>query len=231
MRKMMLLGMGRSGTHAIIQWIANGMGGVVRQENNCFNGWKEKKLIYNSLKITGKGEAVGIIKSIDDFHLPLWDKLGMGGWEEFDHIITVVRSPKNWLASSIAAGGWADDYLDRAPEDEVELPVNRINAYMDYLEDYNVWHQDISSGYLFNPLHISINYDKWFNDNDYRRGIAGKFFKNPNVEKPKHCKFSSFKNNHDYTGDRSLLLNKIQKKRFDNLYKGMLQVYQERYFG
>ena len=205
MRKMMLLGMGRSGTHAVIQWIANGMGGVVRQENNCFNGWKEKKLIYNSLKITGEGEAVGIIKSIDDFYLPLWDKLGIGGWEEFECKISVIRSPRNWLASSIATGGWANEYLDKTPNDEKESPVNRIEGYKYYRD---------------NSFGVRVNYDKWCLNDNYRGTIAN-MLGITNNPTPKHCKFSSFGKNHDYTGDRYELLNKKQKKRFDKLFQKM----------
>ena len=215
MKNIMVLGMGRSGTHAIIQWIANGIGGKVVQENNCFNGWEDKKLLPNSTKTTGRGDLCGTIKSIDDFYLPLWEEGGLCCFMTFDKVMVVVRSPRNWLASSIAAGGWARDYLTKAPKNEPELPVSRVEAYCMCFADFYTKKR--------------VYYDKWLSDGEYRKKVADQLgIKDTGI--PKHCKFSSFGKNHNYNSDRYELLNKEQKKLFDSVYSGKLKAIQENWF-
>lgn len=220
--------MGRCGGHALIQWIAENLPGNVEIRNNCHKGWSQRRFEpMVTRNIANAGEGNHRISNIEDFYLPLWHKCKMNNWKEkFDYIITVTRSPKNWLASSIKCGGWANDYLDTAPKNEIELPVSRIDAYIKYLFG------DFDFGYSrYDAWFQNINYDKWCQDGSYRELLSRKILGRSIIKKPGHCKFSSFGKNHDYTGDRSLLLNKNQKKRFDNLYKGLLQIYQERYFG
>ncbi|HUX57137.1 MAG TPA: hypothetical protein VMV77_09190 [Bacteroidales bacterium] len=215
--------MGRVGGHAIIEWICQNLPGNVFFKNNCSRGWEKKRFnpkIGKTKNYSNEGNGDHLVLSIEDFYLPLWEKHKMGDWKiKFDHIIAVIRSPKNWLASSIAAGGWLTDYLGTTPDNEVVLPVNRIDAYLYYF-----------NGNFPNTYNFAINYDKWCNDISYRESLSKTIFKKLIVKKPKHCKFSSFGKNHNYTGDRSLLLNEAQKKRFDNLYIGKLKIYQEKYF-
>ncbi len=219
--KIMVLAMGRSGHHAIIQWIANGLDGIVICENNCKNGWNDKLLEPNKTKFLGdvaNPDAIEhTIKNIEDFYLPLWNDLGMQEWEEFDKIITVVRSPLNWLASSIAAGGWARDYLTVAPKNEPELPVSRIEAYKEYFEPV------LSCGCQ------TLNYDIWLESDSYRN-IVARILGIKDTGIPNHCKFSSFGKNHDYNGDRYQLLNKEQKELFDSVYNDELKRIQKGMF-
>ena len=214
--KILVLFMGRSGGHAVVRWIANGLEGTVMFHSNCINGWKDKKLEPNKIvteKADEYGEEIHTIKSIEDFHLPLWYELK--GFETFDKVIAVIRSPRNWLASSIAIGGWANDYLTKAPKDCRRLPVSRIEAYKYYY----------TMGIIYG-LDGVLNYDKWVTDKEYRYQLA----QDLNIEctpLPEQCKFSSFRRPYDHTGDRTKYLKPKQKKRFEKLYDKELQEMQE----
>lgn len=208
--KFLVLAMGRTGHHAVIKWISDGLDGLCEMHNNCKNGWGEKKFIPMK-KICDTSYPVHTIKNIEDFYLPLWNEKKMEDWEKFDKVILVVRSPSNWLASSIAAGGWAKDYLLVAPSCEPELPVSRITAYKKYFT------YEIKIGYF-----IMVKYDNLLISDSYRKNLA-EYIGIKDTSMPKHCKFSSFGKNHDYTGNRYGLLNKNQKRLFDSLWDYELQ--------
>lgn len=205
--KYMVLAMGRTGHHAIIQWILENLSGKVTIANNCTNGWEHHKhLPRKTIIVNSPGEGEHTISNIEDFYLPLWKKYNMDDWENYDHIITVKRSPKNWLASSIAAGGWANNYLDqKPPTKEKELFVDRITAYIKYLQNYKFTKQKV----------VLINYDYWCDFEKYRIGKGDQIGLQNAKNIPAHCKFSSFGKNRDYTGDRYNLLSEEQKNRYD----------------
>lgn len=210
--KFMVLHMGRSGGHAIIRWIAQGLDGTVILENNCVNGWSNKKHIPNKkVKMVNQGEGSHVIRNIEDLYLPLWKSYHMDAFDRYDCKIIIIRSFDNWLASSIAADGWAKDYLSIRPRHRpIELPVCRLEAYLHY---DNVANNPFSS-------FTRISYDEWYASDSYRDHIA-KLLTIKNTEMPKHCKFSSFGKNRDYIGDRKSLLNNSQKalhKRLSKLY-------------
>jgi hypothetical protein len=222
----MILHMGRSGGHAIIEWVCQNLPGRVALAHNCIKGWEQKQFIPKKTKeYSNPGDGIHTVSTIEDFHLPLWKKYEMDHWnQQFDKIITVVRSPRNWLASSIAAGGWAEKYLDKAPKDAIELPVSRVEAYLCY---FNL--EEIVENFEI-QLHQIIMYDRFLQGDLWKTIYAEMVGIDPKSPRPKHCKFSSFGKNHDYTGDRYELLNYDQKKRFDQLYKGELKRYQEAHF-
>lgn len=218
--KIMILAMGRTGHHAVLQWIVNGLEGCVFVNHNCGLVMKNGK--FTPHKVTVQGDIDFKIRhsiyTIEDFHLPLWNKIK--GIEKFDKVISVVRSPRNWLASSIACKGWANDYLDVAPENEPVLPVSRIKAYTKYLEDW-------LNGFV---VETSINYDQLITNPQYRQLYVNELgIKCTDV--PEQCKFSSFKKPYDHTEDRSKLLNKKQKRRFNRLYNDYLKSMQEKWWG
>lgn len=209
--------MGRSGLHAIIRWIANGLGGTVHLHSNCKKGWKDKRFVPTKIVKEAQGDRKQshVIKSIEDFYLPLWDGLDMASFEKFDKIVTIVRSPRNWLASSIAVGGWARDYLEKAPDGEPELPVSRIDAYKSYFGS--------------SRQHIRINYNYWLEYNSNRNHIANTLWIK-NVPVPEQCKFSSFKRPYNHNEDRYKLLSPKQRKWFNKMYDKGLERIQEEYF-
>jgi hypothetical protein len=218
--RIMILAMGRTGHHAILQWIINGLEGKVKVKHNCRNGWDEGKLIPNKTRYHKRDQdKEHEIYTIEDFHLPLWDKIK--DFERFDRVIIIVRSPRNWLASSIACEGHANDFLDEAPKGLPELPVSRIGAYKEYLKMSEIWHDAI----VFTP----INYDRWY-DKKYTKRTYATLINIENVPTPEQCKFSSFKRPFKHTEDRSEHLNKKQKRRFQRLYDKDLQHYQEMFW-
>ena len=215
--KFLILACGRTGQHAIIRWIAEGLDGPVAIHHNCKNWWDRGELRANRVTGTGKRRKnPHIIKNIEDFYLPLWDNIKE--FEKFDHIITIVRSPRNWLASSIAAQGWANDYLDAAPENYPPLPVSRIKAYKMYLEHCALM-------WPMKDVKV-LDYDKWVDNLSYRKRIA-KVLNISCVKKPDQCKFSSFKRPFNHTEDRSKLLGKKKQRRFKSLYDNFLKEMQE----
>jgi hypothetical protein len=156
------------------------------------------------------------ICTVEDFHLPLWEKVSK--FEQFDKVLAVVRSPRNWLASSIACMGVANDYLDVVPENIRQLPVSRIDAYKGYFLDKIIM-KSVSR----------ISYNMWLDNDEYRRQKACEFgIKETGV--PDQCKFSSFKRPYGHNGDRRRFLNRKQKCRFDRLYDKDLQYIQGQYF-
>jgi hypothetical protein len=232
----MFLAMGRTGHHAVMEWVCQNLLGMVFFGNACKNGWEKKEFIPNKkVKEYDNGDGnVHTVMSIEDFYLPLWKKHDMDHWEQqFDFIITIVRSPRNWLASSIAAKGWCNDYLDKVCVEKKEMyPVSRIEAFVGYLANQSkVLRAGERDLFTFNKrTYTTVSYDKWFSDELYRAFLAS-ILKMNIGPKPEHCKFSSFGKDRDYNGDRYKLLNEKQKKRFDSLYKGKLKKYQEEYFG
>lgn len=228
--KIMVLHMGRSGGHAVIEWICRNLDGRVVFGNNCINGWDRQEFIPNKAIKEYKNNddnTIHIVKSIEDFHLPLWERYKMNKWEKFDVILTVIRRPSNWLASSIAAKGFANEYLDKPPENSKELSVSRIEAFLVYCNNL------FNNKYLkYNQTKVSpILYDKLIEHDKYR-GTASFFIGLDELvnEMPEHCKFSSFGKNYNYTGNRYNLLNKRQKKRFDKLFVGELKLIEDKLF-
>jgi hypothetical protein len=209
--KIMIMSMARCGHHAVIQWIAEGTKETVKIRHNCLNGWDKKELNPNKVTYHEGGRKNHTIATLEDFHLPLWHKLKR--FEKFDKVITVVRSPRNWLASSIASPGWANDYLEEPPEYTKELPVSRIDAFKVYLMHY-IGEYDADNVF-------PVDYDRWILNEKYRNKVANEL-EIECVDLPKHCKFSSFRIQGDYTKDRSKLLKGKRKERFDLLYDGYL---------
>jgi hypothetical protein len=234
--KIMILGMGRSGSNAIRHWICKNLG-LVTCYRNCTRGWKKKRFAERKTTIEYDGEGEhSKVYTIEDFYLPLWKKYDMSNWkQEFDKVITIVRSPRNWLASSIAAPqylktDYKEKYLDKDARDggNYEIPGTRIDAFMKYLKLYDLFIKRYPTDHIILNC-FTINYDKWYNDDNYRMLLANAIGLKSN-KKPKHCIFSSFGDNYDYTGDRYELLSDEDKKRFDDLYNDDLKYYQEKYW-
>lgn len=201
--KIMVLHMGRSGGHGVIKWVIDALPGVVVFGNNCILGWEDKKHIPKKVIVYGDSDKfIDTVKSIEDIYLPVFFEKDMRHWDKYEKIITIVRSPKNWLASSIAAGGFANEYLDK-PSNEIELPVSRIEAYFSYFDYAHHWR---------------VFYDRWMKDDKYKESLS-RVLGIVNTNRPGHCKFSSFGKNHDYMGNRYKLLNKYQKRRFAGLWE------------
>ena len=263
--KIMILAMGRSGSSAIKAWVLQNLLGAVTFYNNCTRGWGYRKFIGRKARshTTKKGNPCSAcqnektvieihgkdmcyccgnevqhseVYSIEDFYLPLWNKYHMSSWkQQFDKVITIVRSPRNWLASSILAPTHLGiDYKDKYLDSDVrkggnyEIPGTRIDAFEKYIELYESMIKNFTTDVV--PNCIVVNYDKWCDDKQYRMVLA-KAIGLKGYKKPDHCIFSSFGHNHNYTSNRYLLLSKDQKKRFDNLYNNtILRRFQEKYF-
>ena len=192
----MIIAMGRSGYHAIATWICRNLLGNVLYCNNCTNGWDNKEFdpkkgnMGQKLYENTDSNEWNNVYSLEDFYLPLWKEYDMSNFiPRFDFIVMVVRNIDDWLSSSIACGDWANEYLDKSPENEIELPVTRIDAYKKFLEFKTKNRKE--TGFLYENV-ITVSYDEWVKDDDCKKGLAQFIgFDIKYMDQP-YCKFSSF---------------------------------------
>ena len=166
-----ILGMKRSGHHAIVNWIAHNHSNGFLHYNNCSSGWQRGDFTPNyRVGDTDMGIPLGQTKDIkhricnvEDLDLLKFRQYKMVDFEslkKFDEVYfaLVLRDPYNWLASSIKVGGGIAPRTD-----------SRINLWKMQAEEY-----------LGNTCHINapltfVNFPKWFSSKEYRERLSYQF--------------------------------------------------------
>lgn len=170
-RAYIILGMKRSGHHAIAYWIAKNHTEPSMLHNDCCKGWGRKELIpsenrpSNQFEILGNPDdescIINHIYNIEDFnpdYLRKFDFRTFNKIKDADEVYLsiVLRDPYNWAASCIKVGGGLAKRMD-----------NR----------FNIWKLQAQL-FLKPELHshiIRINYNNWFSDEKYKEQLAAKF--------------------------------------------------------
>jgi hypothetical protein len=160
----LIFAMGRTGHHAIIEWIARQYPGQVTQLHNCrkrdyLKQGKLKPRIGKTSSWTNKGDKKAMIYNFEEFDIDLVDEYNILDFDQVKkakrvHTMLVLRDPYNWIASSLKiGGGFTNDIVDR------------VTLYKKYLKSAV---DEIN--YSWNP--IPFNYNKWFKSSNYRKKMA-----------------------------------------------------------
>lgn len=168
-RAYVILGMKRSGHHAIAYWIAHNLPGTSIMHNDCCRGWGSKHLLPSFDRQSKQQELVGNIEesptnhifNIEDFNP---DYLKKHDFRKFSnvciakeiYVCMVLRDPFNWIASCMRCGG---GLANRLPE-RIKIWKKQAHLFKNF--------KDIPYKYL----HL-INYNEWFSHPAYRDIMAG----------------------------------------------------------
>lgn len=152
----MVLAMQRSGHHAIINWMR-----AMHESSVLFNNCNRKGIPYN---IDGNPKATVVYRNFENFQPVFFEKNSI----EYSRSILVLRNPWNqfcsYRKSSIRNKSENKKNLSPSFLEKSDIPIltslwksHALEALgkTDYLKDKTV-----------------ILYDKWFDDEDYRRKIA-----------------------------------------------------------
>lgn len=161
-RAYVVLGMKRSGHHAILHWICYNFKAAVH-----YNDYKihNKDFIpahpHQKPVVFGEGAKNVRVYNCEDFDwsnlgrlqtLPIWDKYNVT-------FLSVIRDPFNWLASSLRAGG---GLAKRIPK--------RIKLYQQQVK-------------LFGCTGVvPVNYNRWVKEEAYRE-LLGERLNLPSIDK------------------------------------------------
>jgi hypothetical protein len=166
-RAYIILGMKRSGHHALAYWIAhNWLPKASMLHNDCGKGWNKGFLLptypneNNQFVTVGEGETEIDIYNIEDFDVKHLDTYNFAKFSIFRpynsvHIMLVVRDPYNWIASSLKTGGGP---AKRLPN-RIKLWKKQIN----FLKGNNLKQR--------NKI-LAVNYNDWFKQEYYRMHLA-----------------------------------------------------------
>lgn len=176
MENIIVMGLARTGSHSIINWICKQLSGKIYYFNNCNQDLDARnKIIYNS-----KENHSYNVYSLENFDLDGFKKLY--GNKNFSKIIIIIRDPANWIASSLKYGG-------RLAKIEKPLKVgirkswdNKKINYVEYFCQsksriemyYQYMNQVLGNFDYIGKDFIIVNYNKWFVDKNYRKEIASK---------------------------------------------------------
>ena len=167
-----VIGMRRSGHHAIIHWLIPNLGCEVYFSNNC-HITKNKQITTNHKANINIPENAHRLVNFEDKLLTLIETIIRG------KRILVLRDPFNCIASRIC----------KRLDNKRPLTPRCLKF------DMNLWYQYAmeftgKTNYLGGC--VKINYNKWFVDKEYRNQIADKFGGLKKDLKSKVCTFSSF---------------------------------------
>ena len=162
-----VLGMKRSGHHAIAYWIAHNLNGKTVLWNDCCKGWSQGKLIPNHIQPgqsqtqeVGSGKHNTDIYNIEDFNTDWLKKVNFRNFESLKrydelHIMMVLRDPYNWIASSLRCGGG---------------PARRIVGRIALWKRQARFCLD-KEGYGTDKI-LRVSYNDWFQSEEYRAALA-----------------------------------------------------------
>jgi hypothetical protein len=171
--------MKRSGHHAIVNWICKQHGNI-RHINNAVEGWEKnsfKEPTHSAGKTTTYGEGRDLLISIEDFDIEDWDTWTMWNFKEFEEAsniyrIIINRDYKNWLASCYTRFFQTNhDWQDVARALAVEYKNDRGDIKEPRMVLWGkLMYQSLWEGSAF----MSINYNDWVTNEDYRAFLASR---------------------------------------------------------
>jgi hypothetical protein len=162
-----VLGMKRSGHHAIAYWIAHNLKGQTLLHNDCSKGWGKGELIPSSnqamqskAQCVGEGSYIGDVYNIEDFnvnHLKTFDFRKFQSLKKYDKVfmLLVLRDHYNWIASSLKTGGGPAKRIVK----RIELWKRQAKFCLD------------EKGYSKDGI-FRISYNEWFSQENYRSALA-----------------------------------------------------------
>lgn len=161
-RAYIILGMKRSGHHAILHWICYNFKSAIHYNDYRIHDSKFIPAHPHQKPVRfGEGEPNVVVYNCEDFKcdqlsplmkLPLWKKYNT-------YFSIVLRDPYNWIASSLKAGGGLASRITR-----------RVQMYKN---QYKIF-KDIGA--------IPISYNRWVEEESYREHI-GKKLSLPTIDK------------------------------------------------
>lgn len=174
MKTFMFYAMGRSGSHAVINWICKNYQGNIIHRNNCIRGWDQKKFLPWSgvKKEYGAPPWDAQLLNIEWFDPDDYDKhrfWEFEPWQQGDvQQILLIRDPFNWLASSLKMrerNTKGKAYPFDKPFTDV-MGIERPSG----IDIYKKQAALARCSRFVRPL--TINYNKWFSDMLYRDQVA-----------------------------------------------------------
>lgn len=239
-KEIRIVGLRRSGNHAIINWIRKQQKGEVLHLNNVRAGKNPYRVLYHHYRTDRlRQEALGyftkkdcLISSYEDYNLEdITDKnfakkhdLYLGKTEQRYDVI-IIRDPFNLLASRLQKG-----YTSiKSNQNTV------IDLWIAYAKEY------LGETQFLQNNKIGINYNQWFLDVAYRQQIASRLnleFSDAGLEKVKGQGGGSSFDGLEFQGKASNMdvLGRWKNFASDDLYKKMLDnqelvEYAEKIFG
>lgn len=168
-----VLGMKRSGHHAIVYWIGHNYPSAMTF-NDCIYDRNNRRLIHR-LRPVSQTLAMGNAKkngkspihifNMEDFNMPNFDKhdfANMTMLNNYDKVywILAMRDPYNWIASSFQTGAGSKHRI-----------IERIALYKKQALHFDT-----------DPRFIPVNFNSWVSSIEYRKGLA-KLLDMPSHEK------------------------------------------------
>lgn len=162
-----MLGMRRSGNHAVMNWMLAQMPGKTALLNNMQHH-PPQFTRHKKIQIKGLGRTNLLVshedRPLEDFFLRYNEK--HFGKSKEKYTLLILRDPYNWLASWYA---WQDDLGVRFRQDEV-FRNHTISLWKKYARLYIKWSGGESHD--ANQKQVPVNYNRWTVDVEYRRELA-----------------------------------------------------------
>lgn len=160
-----LLGLRRSGNHALINWLMAQLPGITllldnaqrgKQENTANKKWGVRGTKRRNLFVSHED------RELEPFYLEYKERLF--GKSQKKVSMLLLRDPYNWMASWYA---WQDELGVRFRTDE-SFREHTISLWKDYAKLYILWENNQDSN------QIAINYNLWVSQLGYRKELAEK---------------------------------------------------------
>lgn len=184
----LVLSLMRTGHNTIVNWMFPQWHSV-REFHHPVDGWHQKELIssHSGPSMYKNDENADLhIYNLEDFPLSDYMKYDMWSWHQLTDvkdlkIIIILRDPWNWAASCIRSKKHNTEHEEEivrigleylserfVPDyDDLGLVGPRISMYREYLQ------QALGRKHFFgNHSVYCINYNKWFEDKEYRMSIS-----------------------------------------------------------
>lgn len=163
-----ILGMRRSGNHAVINWVLGQLNGNAILLDNMQEhepiGTPHKKLK------AGLGKANLLVshegRQLTDYFLNYSED--QFGKAKEKYVLLILRDPYNWLASWFA---WQDELGFNFRED-LEFRNYTINLWKDYARLYLKWSNDTNGKENLTQKKVLVNYNQWTHSLEYRKQLA-----------------------------------------------------------
>ncbi len=162
-----MLGMRRSGNHAIMNWILLQLKGSkvvldnMQEHQPLATPNKRLKPGFGKVNLLVSHED----RELNDFFLTYNEEQFGKAKNKFS--LLILRDPYNWLASWYA---WQDELGIRFRNDKA-FRDHTINLWKDYARLYLKWQTEESKGSR-QEIRISINYNQWVKSMEYRKALA-----------------------------------------------------------
>ncbi len=163
-----MLGMRRSGNHAVINWVLGQLKGNAILLDNMQEhepiGTPHKKLKAGLGKVNLLVSHEG--RQLTDFFLNYSEE--QFGKAREKYVLLILRDPYNWLASWYA---WQDELGFRFREDE-EFRHYTINLWKHYARLYLQWKDETREIDHDAQIRVLVNYNQWTSSTEYRKKLA-----------------------------------------------------------